>query len=82
MEKKRKIEECDWHFSNVLKKTGKENQVSYSNHMRMSIAKFEELLQMVGLKTQCKTVLQNIITCMKMQLILLYLASGDSITSL
>jgi hypothetical protein len=36
----------------LLEELAKENQISYSNHMRISTAKFEELLQMVGLKTQ------------------------------
>jgi hypothetical protein len=40
----------------LLKELGKENQISYSNDIRMSTAKFEELLQMIGLKTQHETV--------------------------
>jgi hypothetical protein len=36
----------------LLKELGTENQISYGNDMRMSTAKFEELLQMIGLKTQ------------------------------
>jgi hypothetical protein len=32
----------------LLKELGKENQISYSNDMRMSTVKFEELLQIKG----------------------------------
>jgi hypothetical protein len=43
----------------LLTELGKENKISYSNHMRMLTAKFEELLQMVGLQTQCGTVFRS-----------------------
>ena len=45
----------------LLKELGKENQISYSNHIRMSTAKFEELLQMVGLQTQRGTVFRTLV---------------------
>jgi len=41
------------------KELGNENQIPYTKHMRMSTAKFEELLQMVGLQTQCETVFRT-----------------------
>ena len=52
--------------------------------MRMSIAKFEELLQMVGPEIQKReTVFRTPIPARtKLELTLRYLASGDSITSL
>ena len=43
----------------LLKELGNENQISHSNHMRMSTAKFEELLEMVGLQTQRETVFRT-----------------------
>lgn len=54
-----------------FKELAKENQISYRNHIRMSIAKFEELLQMDGLKTQCETVFRTSVPARrKLELIL------------
>ena len=68
----------------AFKRTSREEQTANRNCMRMSVAKFEELLQMVGPKIQkSDTVFRTLILARtKLEPTLRHLARGDNITSL
>ena len=70
-------------MATLLKELAERGQASYRNHTSMAIAEFEELVHMVGSKVhKHETVFRKmILTMMKGELILQYLAGGSSIIS-
>lgn len=68
----------------LLTELAEEDVTSYKNHLRMSVAKFEELLRLVEpIIQKHETVLRSPIPARtKLEITLRYLASGDSIVSL
>lgn len=67
----------------LLRELAVEDPDSYCNHLRMDESKFEELLLVAPLITKENTLMRDSIpTRIKLQIVLRYLATGDSFGSL